>query len=262
MAEKNIDISIITPSLNQLQFIEETIQSVLEQQGDFTMEYIVMDGGSNDGTLKILKKYEDRLKWISSKDEGQSDAINKGLKLSKGKIIGWLNADDLYLPGTLQTVIACFNQEPEYKWLYGKCRIINEEGKEIRRAVTLYKNLISGRFNYRRLLVENYISQPAVFFRKELFEELGHTNTDLHYAMDYELWLRIGKKYPAGVIREYLASFRRHSNSKSESDFGTHFHEELNIAEKAHNGKFILFLHRLNIYKIIILYKIFRKLGI
>jgi len=184
------------------------------------------------------------------------------LKLCRGKIIGWLNADDLYTQGALEKVYDFFKQEQETKWLFGKCRIINEDGKEIRRAVTLYKNLMSRKYNYRRLLIENYISQPAVFFRKELFDELGDTDMDLHYAMDYELWLRIGKKYPAGVIRDWLASFRKHRDSKSESDFSIHFHEELNIAKKAHDGKFTLFLHKLNIYKIIIFYRIFRKLGI
>ena len=103
---------------------------------------------------------------------------------------------------------------------------------------------------------------PAVFFRKELFDELGYTDTNLHYAMDYELWLRIGKFYKPGVIHDYLASFRKHRNSKSESNFSTHFREEYKIAKKTGNGKFLLFLHKLNIYKIIISYTIFRKLGI
>src|ERR1039457_1571996 len=111
-------ISVITPSLNQAGYIEDTIRSVLSQKVNSGLEYLVMDGGSNDGTPDILKKYSDRLTWYSEKDRGQSDAVNKGISLSGGEIIGWLNSDDLYLPGALQKVSDYFRAHPDGLWLY------------------------------------------------------------------------------------------------------------------------------------------------
>jgi glycosyltransferase involved in cell wall biosynthesis len=221
-----------------------------------------MDGHSTDGTRDILKRYEDQVQWTSKPDKGQSDALNKGLAVSKGEIIGWLNSDDLYLPGALQKVGDYFDANKDKKWAYGFCRIIDENDNEIRRGVTLYKKLIGRKFRYNWLLVENYISQPAVFIRKEVLEEIGHTNRDLHFAMDYELWLRIGALYPAGVIPGYLACFRRHRRSKSERDYLRHFSEEYQVARRFHKGRFLLFLHRLNVYKIIFSYRLFRLFGI
>ena len=148
---RNMKVSIITPSYNQRDFIERTIQSVLTQNID--LEYIVIDGGSKDGTLKVLEKYKARLIWTSAKDKGQSDAVNKGLDMSSGEIIGWLNSDDIYLPGALQKVIKYFEENPECKWLYGRCKIIDQHDKEIRKFITRYKNIISGKFSYRRLLI-------------------------------------------------------------------------------------------------------------
>jgi glycosyltransferase involved in cell wall biosynthesis len=221
-----------------------------------------MDGGSKDGTRDILQRYDHLIRWYSSKDNGQSDAINKGIAQCHGDIIGWLNSDDLYLPGALQQVFDFFEAHPHIKWVYGKCRIIDKNDREIRKLVTFYKNLISRTFNFKWLLVENYISQPAVFIKKEVLEELGAIDPELHYAMDYDLWLRIGAKYPAGVIRDYLACFRRHEDSKSESDYLRHFKEELHIAGKYHKGRFLLFIHKLNIYKIVFLYRSFRVFGL
>ena len=254
-------ITIITPSYNQQRYIERTIRSVLDQAADDGVEYIVMDGGSTDGTLDILKRYEGRIRWFSARDNGQSDAINQGLALSGGEIIGWLNSDDCYLPGTLQKVKDFFQKHPEKKWVYGRCRIIDENDREIRRMVTFYKNLISSKFSYKWLLMENYISQPAVFFRKEVLAELGHTNPDLHYTMDYEMWLRMGAIYPAGVIHSYLASFRRHAGTKSEMDFRKQFREGYEVVKKMDKGWFVCFIHKLNTVKIIGLYRAMKFFG-
>lgn len=261
-AGDGIRMTVITPSFNQGAFIERTIRSVMDQRVDFRMEYVVMDGGSTDGTLAVLKRYGDRLRWFSAHDRGQSDAINKGLSLARGEIIGWLNSDDLYLPGALQKVNDYFKAHSDKMWVYGRCRIIDDQGRVIRRLVTLYKNLVSLRFSYSWLLVENYISQPAVFFRKELLEELGHTDTDLHYTMDYEMWLRIGARYPAGVIRQYLACFRRHAVTKSERGFRKQFREGYEVARKMHKGRFLRFLHKMNMLKIIGIYRFMKFIGI
>ncbi|MCK5839629.1 MAG: glycosyltransferase, partial [Bacteroidales bacterium] len=245
-------VSIITPSYNQVDFIERTIQSVLTQ--DVDLEYIVIDGDSDDGTLKILEKYNGRLIWTSAKDKGQSDAVNKGLEMSSGEIIGWLNSDDIYLPGALKKAVKYFEENPECKWLYGRCKIIDQNDNEIRNFVTRYKNFISGKFCYSRLLIENFISQPAVFFRREIFQELVFASLDHHYAMDYELWLRLGKKYSPGVVPDYLACFRRHLYSKSESGYVKQFSEEYQIAKENTRNPFLLLLHKLNVFKIVAVY--------
>ncbi len=249
-------ISVITPSFNQRDFIEQTIRSVLDQEMDHELEHLIIDGGSNDGTIEILNKYNQHIIWISEPDNGQADAVNKGFRLASGDIIGWLNSDDLYLPGALQKVADYFTEHPDCKWLYGKCKIIDQDGKEIWKWITGYKNLGLRSYSYKRLLAENYISQPAVFFRKELIDELGSLNTGLDYAMDYDLWLRFGQKYPAGVINEYLSAFRRHSKSKSETDFTSQFLEQYMVAKKRNPGKMILSLHKFNIYKIIVSYRV------
>ncbi len=224
-------ISIITPSFNQAQYIEQTIQSVLSQKGDFHLEYIIIDGGSTDATLDILKKYTGKISWTSEKDRGQSDAINKGFKKATGDIIGWLNSDDLYEPDTLNNVARFFKKNPAVKWVYGKCRIIDEKNREIRRGVTFYKNLLLRKYSYNKLLAENFISQPAVFFRREILDDIGYLDLNQHIVMDYDFWLRIGKKHPAGVINKYLASFRWYTDSKSGSLYKRQFRDEFNVAK-------------------------------
>jgi len=255
-------ISIITPSLNQAPFIERTIRSVLDQKVDFKVEYLVIDGGSKDGTIAILEHYEDKIRWVSEKDKGQSDAVRKGIAMSSGEIIGWLNSDDMYLPGTLQKVHDYFTAHPGCQWLYGRCRIIDENDREIRRWITFYKNVLMRRFSYKRLLVENFISQPSVFIRSSLFEKEGFTDPGLNYTMDYDLWLRLGRAATPGIINEYLACFRVHQQSKSRSGYRVQFCEEYRTHKKHHKGKILLFLHGLNILKIITIYWIMNRLSV
>ena len=250
-------ISIVTPSYNQGSYIEQTIQSVISQEGDFELEYIVMDGGSTDNTLEILKKYEGKLIWFSEKDNGQSDAVNKGFARSTGDIIGWINSDDIYEPGAFSRVLSVFKKAPKTKWVYGKCRIIDENNREIRRLITLYKNILLWRYSYNMLLAENYISQMTVFFRREILDTVGYLDVNEHMVMDYDYWLRIGKRYAAGVIHEYIADFRWHTESKSGSDYRQQFIDEFNTAKKHANGKrWPIWLHKLNVWKIILSYDI------
>ena len=249
-------ISIITPSYNQAGFIDKTIQSVINQDYP-NFEYIIVDGGSTDETLSILKKYGNKIRWISEKDNGQSDAINKGLKMATGKIVAYLNSDDTYNANTLKKVAIFFKNNPEKKWVYGKCRIINKESSEIRRPITWYKNWLLKKYSYPKLISENFISQPATFWRKELHKEFGYFDRNEKFCMDYEFWLRIGKKYPAGVINNYLANFRYHSDSKSGRVDKKQFQDELRLAKKYGKGHGIfLLLHRFNYYKITSVYKI------
>jgi glycosyltransferase involved in cell wall biosynthesis len=249
-------ISIVTPSYNHAHFIERTIKSVLSQDYP-NLEYIVMDWGSKDGTVDILKKYSKQIKWKSERDSGQSEAINKGLRMATGSIVAFLNSDDTYEPGALFNVAEYFEKHPDIKWAYGKCRIINENDTEIRRPITWYKNFLLRRYSYNKLLTENFISQPATFWKKELHKEIGYINEDEHYTMDYEFWLRIGQKYTAGVINNYLANFRMYNTSKSGSLSNPQFQDELRIAKKFSIGKKLpILIHKANYYKITWIYQI------
>ena len=238
-------ISIITPSMNQAQFIERTILSVLGQNYPF-LEYIVMDGGSQDGTIDILKKYEDRLKWISEKDEGQADAINKGLRMATGDIVAYLNSDDIYEQGAFARVAGYFLAHPETRWLTGRCRIIDDLDQEVRRPITAYKNILLRRFSYSLLLITNPISQPATFWRRQIVEELGVFDKNEHFVMDYDYWLRVGKKYPLAILDDYLASFRVYTTSKTSSSYLRSFREEVEVARRHSDSSMLNALHWLS----------------
>lgn len=230
-------VSVITPSFNQGKYIERTIQSVLNQKGDFELEHLIIDGGSTDNTLDILKKYKGRIDWVSEKDRGQSHAINKGFSKAKGDIIGWLNSDDLYEDGTIQKVMDIFKKDINCKWVAGRCRIIDEQGKEIRKAVTGYKNKWLGRYSYDRLLVEDFISQPAVFFKKSFLNEVGLLDEKLHYVMDYDLWLRMGIKAEPVILKDYLASFRFYSGSKTGGELKKSLNEVHQLCRRYAKGR-------------------------
>jgi GT2 family glycosyltransferase len=249
-------ISIITPSFNQVTFLKVTVNSIINQEVSLETEHIIIDGGSTDGSVELLKSLGNQVRWLSEPDRGQADAVNKGIGMATGEIIGWLNSDDLYLPGALQTVADYFRDHPECQWIYGRCLIIDSSGEERWNWITRYKNARLKIFTFEKLLRENFISQPAVFFRKELFEKAGGLDLSLNYAMDYDLWLRFGKISPAGVICKDLASFRRHGSSKSETGFKDQFFEQYAVAKKYGPSFFNRTLHRFNIFKIITSYRI------
>jgi glycosyltransferase involved in cell wall biosynthesis len=238
-------ISIITPSFNQGQFIERTIKSILDQKYP-NLEYIVMDGGSTDGTIDILKRYEGLLQWISEKDKGQANAINKGIARSTGDIIAYLNSDDVYEAGALSRVADHFSTRPGTLWLTGKCRIIDEQDREIRRPITAYKNFLLRHYSYSLLLVTNPVSQPATFWRRDAVKEFGLFDENEHLVMDYDYWLRIGKKYPLAVLNVYLAAFRVYATSKTSRSFLTTFKREMELARRYSDSRLINGLHRLS----------------
>ena len=209
-------ITIVTPSLNQGSFIEATIASVLSQKYP-RLEYIIADGSSTDNTLDVLKKYSEVVKWYSKKDNGQTEAINNGMRMATGDIVAYLNADDILLPGSLFLVAEIFAKQKNIQWLTGQCRIIDENGKDIRPIIALYKNLLLYSRSDRGLLVTNYISQPATFWRRSLMEQCGLLDESLHYVMDYEYWLRLWKTAPPFILHKALAGFRVQSNSKTTS---------------------------------------------
>ena len=250
-----IKVTIVTPVLNGARFIRRTIESVLEQKGDFVLEYIICDGGSTDKTVEIIKEYQDRCQLIQRSDSGPADAINFGMDKATGEICGWLGADDLLLPGALMQVVKSFTEYPQNEWLYGRCRIIDENETEIRRGITFYKNLLGHCFSRQVLWTENFISQPATFWRADLWRRCGGLDTVYKAAFDYDLWLRFTSQSAPLSLPVYLASFRRHSESISEQNYSVQFAEELAIS-KLKTSPLCYQFHRFNCFKIVAIYRL------
>jgi glycosyltransferase involved in cell wall biosynthesis len=201
-------ISVVTPSLNQGDFIERTIWSVLSQDIP-RLEYVIIDGGSSDETLKILGRLEGRLRWVSEEDKGQADAVNKGIRATKGEIIGWLNSDDIFYPGALQTVLSFFDEHAEVDIIYGGGNHIDIEDRIIESYYTLP-------WDPELLKSFCFLCQPAVFFRRSLVNRFGLLDERLQYCLDYEFWLRVaahGGRF--AYIRQTLAATRLHPVSKT-----------------------------------------------
>jgi glycosyltransferase involved in cell wall biosynthesis len=249
-------ISIITPSYNQAPYLRQTMASILSQTGDFDLEWLVIDGGSTDGTVELLEGTSDpRLTWISEKDAGQADAVNKGLARADGDLIGWLNSDDLYTSGALAAVAAAFAEHPGIAWLAGRCAIIDEHNRVIRQSITRYKNEQLKRYSYRRLLVENPISQPAVFWRRAFGNHVGKLDVSLHHAMDYDLWLRMARRMDPFVLPQTLALFRIHPASKSGTQTAERFAEQYQVASRYFPDRGTRMRHWLNNQKIVWAYR-------
>ena len=208
------------------------------QQGDFAIEHIIVDACSTDGTVDIIRHYAERysgeryrLLLISEPDEGQSDAINKGLRHASGDVLAWLNADDEYEHGALDRVAQVYRAK-NFSWCFGDCRIVDEHGEEVRRFITWYKRIQSRRYSYSLLLANDFIPQPAVFFSRRIYEQAGELERRYHLAMDYEYWLRLGRIATPEYIDAYLARFRWHDTSKSGRQFEQAAREALGIARK------------------------------
>jgi len=200
-------VSIITPSFNQGNYIKETIDSVITQDY-YNIEYIVVDGGSTDNTINILKSYSSRIKYISEKDNGQANAVNKGIEMSKGDIIGWLNSDDIYMPDTIRKIVNFFYNNPAYDIVYGNAYIIDETGN-------ITGEYPTEPFDYNRLADRCYICQPTVFFKRHAIESNGYLDESLHLCLDYELWMRLAKRYKFGYINDVLACSRMYAENKT-----------------------------------------------
>lgn len=257
-------ISIITPSFNQRGFIEKTLESILSQQGNFELELFVMDGGSTDGSVEVLRSINDtRLVWTSQADHGQSDAINRGLAQANGDVVAWLNSDDLYTPGALQAVHEAFSSHLSAQWLVAGCAIIDDEGRTIRPGITQYKWKRLKRYAYKKLLRENIINQPSVFWRREFGRRIGSLDESLHWTMDYDLWLRMGRACDPLILDRTTSQFRIHGSSKSGQVDRRQFDEQYRVASRYFAGdKSSQLIHRLNVEKIVWAYRVMRWLGV
>lgn len=225
MSKKFPLVSIITPSYNQGEFIEELILSI-KNQSYKNVEHIIIDNNSTDNTIDILKKYKNayNMRWISENDSGMYMAINKGLYKAKGDILAYLNTDDLYFPWTVSVIVEYFNNHPEIELVYGDAVNINID--------TDKKSLIlCPCFDYLFLIRKNFIPQPTVFFRKVILKKIGFFNENMKLVGDYEYWLRAGYRCKISKINEVLAIDRIHSKSQRQKKIKQLFKEENYIKE-------------------------------
>jgi glycosyltransferase involved in cell wall biosynthesis len=220
-------VTIVTPSYNMAEFLEQTIQSVLAQDYP-NLEYIVMDACSTDGTQEILSRYQDRLRYVSAPDLGAADAINRGFSLGDGEILAWLNADDTYLPGAIATAVAALQSDPALSAIYGEAWLVDRSGKYLYRYPTQPSDHLSQ---------ECCICQPACFIRRTVFETAGKLDIDLHVAYDYALWMRMPGKWLC--IGDYLATSRMHAANKTLSNRKTGYRES--IEALSHNYGYVPF---------------------
>jgi glycosyltransferase involved in cell wall biosynthesis len=232
-----IRISVVIPSFNHAPFLGPALASALGQVGEFDLEVWVIDGGSTDGTVELLRSYGDRIRWVSEPDGGQSDALNKGFRLASGDIIGWLNSDDLYQPGALAAVARAFRENPSVEWVHGRADVIDTDGRVCRRWVSAYKRWRCKSYSYARLLTENFIQPNSVFWRRSLTERVGGVEPSLHLAMDYDLWLRFAQSSNPLYLDAPIACFRWYPASKSGSRYVEQFREARAIARRHEPGR-------------------------
>jgi|SRR3972149_674630 len=242
-------ISIVIPSLNKARFIGETLSSIFSQ--DYSnLEVIVQDGGSTDGTIGLLKKYAKKypkiISWESKKDKGQVDAINKGLAKATGDIVTYINADDVYKKGAFLEVGRYFAKHPKTLWIAGKGEIIDGKGKVISSFVTDYKNFLLSQNKYDLLLMVNYLMQPSVFLSMKTYLKFGPFTGTKTGVMEYDLWLKLGKKRMPEAINKTLSSFRIYKGSISTKKFKKVLFADEQIAEKYTQNPLILLLHYLH----------------
>lgn len=234
-------VSVVTPSYNQGEFIGETIESVLSQEGDFFLDYIIMDGGSIDNSVAIIKKYDQILqeekwpvgcrgityRWTSKKDKGQADAVNKGFAMVKGSILGWLNSDDTYLKGAVAKAVEHFRTTPDNVMVYGNAYYTDRNGVVI-------SSYPSEPFSLERLAETCFICQPSAFLRAGVLAEVGQLDVNLQASMDYDLWIRMGKRFAARIafIDDYLATSRMYPENKTHAILDRVLRENLVLLQK------------------------------
>lgn len=258
MITDQVKVSIITPSFNQGEFIEQTILSILNQEYS-NIELIVVDGLSDDNTVDILRKYNDRIIWISERDNGQAEAINKGFKLATGEILSWLNSDDVYQKGTIERVVKYFEDHQDVDMLCGDLDIISETNEII--------GEMSGfdmEYNKTKKMIlfgGMAFPQPSTFFRRSVIDKVGYLDESFHYCLDVEFFVRIVNSCKIGYLKKKLASHRYHSMSKSikmgSLQTQKFTKERLTIIKKYHPFKYYFY----SMFRLFILPMIFRLIG-
>jgi len=210
-------VSIVTPSYNQASFLEQTIRSVLEQDYP-NIEYLIADGGSTDGSLEIIKKYAGKLAWwVSEKDKGQADGINKGFARAKGEFIAWVNSDDYYQPGAISAAVAALQANPDAAFVFGDVQVVDKDGR-------ILNNLRYDNWSLADLMTFHIIGQPAVFMRRAALEAAGYLDLSYQFMLDHQLWLRVGLYGSMKYVHQLWA--------------GAHYHEDCkNLAQAAKFGK-------------------------
>jgi glycosyltransferase involved in cell wall biosynthesis len=217
-------VSVITPSYNQSGFLEDTIKSVLAQDYP-AIEYLIVDGGSTDGSVEIIHKYKSELTWwVSEPDEGQASAINKGMAKARGEIVAWLNSDDLYLPGAVSRAVAEYQSHPQLGLVYGNAVTIDADGCPI-------KELIFPDWQLEDLIGFRIICQPAVFMARELYEQVAGLDLNYHFMLDHQLWIRIATLAPVQHVPSMLAAARHHEAAKNVSQAAAFGRETLEVLE-------------------------------
>ena len=201
-------VSVVTPSFNQGQFLERTLASVAHQEG-IEIEHVVFDGGSTDGTVEVLTHFVPPVRWVSKKDRGQTDAVNKGICATDGEIIGWLNSDDIYYSGAVEKVVNYFQVHPDVDVVYGKADHVDIEDVP-------FEEYPTEPWDLERLKYHCFLCQPAVFFRRRVVEQHGLLDESLNYCMDYGFWLRLALAgVHFGYLEEKLAGSRIYADNKT-----------------------------------------------
>lgn len=260
MSNQISKISIIIPSYNKVKYIEKTLESIVTQNY-VNFEVIIQDGGSNDGTLEIIKKYAKKypklISFESKKDGGQLDAINKGLKKAKGEIVTYINADDVYTKGSFESVVAHYIENPNAVWFAGRGIVIDENDNEIAKLATWYKSFLLSLNSVHCSLVTNYFMQPSVFLTKKAIKRYGLFTGTSDFVMEYDMWLKIGKDQMPVVINKVLSKFRLVKDTKTSTNSKKLLDEDEKIVKKYTKNNLILFLHSLNNFFRVIFLKYF-----
>lgn len=245
-------ISVVMPSFNQACFLEVAVRSVLDQAG-VDLELLVMDPGSVDGSRELLQElhgeYGDRLRLVFEADSGQSDAVNRGMSLARGTVLGWLNSDDRLRPGSLAAIAGLLGKQ-EPAWVYGRVGMINASGEPISSLIVRYKNWRGAHFSRLKLLTENFIPQMGVFWNRTMWERAGGLDCAKDLDMDYDLWLRFALVAPPTVLPQELADFRVHGAAKGSRFAGQQLDAALATARQhaiglGARGSLAVMVHRL-----------------
>jgi len=217
-------VSVVTPSYNQAAYLEYTLRSVLGQ--DYPrLEYIVVDGGSTDGSVEVLRRYADRLAWwVSEPDQGQADALRKGFARARGEILAWLNSDDMYAPGAIAAAVAALQQHPEAGWVVGDALSVDAGGRP-------FHHHRGGPWGLPELMTLHILPQPAVFFRRAVYEQAGGVDPSFRYLMDHHLWLRLARVAgPPVYVPRVWAFARYHAQAKNLAEAARFGQEALRLA--------------------------------